>query len=316
MRVTDFLSDIRGIIDDGLEAKFSDDYLLAQGHRKIQRMFRQMTETQEGYHFVELDAEPSEIVSVDTETKELRLPPWASKVRAIYPRTGSGAAASMGDPMIHATAAYPDAPSWRNWSDNRIRFHHFAGSTGLRLIVAKTPARMMRFTIAAIAGDALTVNLPAAPTIGVMETQANAYQNERFEVKSTGESGTTHQVVGVRGYVTASAPNQVVGGALRTVLTFADAWPAILKVGDVLESVVPLPDELTRLAVLETAMICFQHHGDDEAQVALLDELRMERRDFGAYIQQRQVQGPDFYLCEGEGRGGYYDPNKDYGYRY
>jgi hypothetical protein len=316
VRATDFLNDIRGIVDDGLESKFTDDYLLGQGHRKIQRMFRQMTETQEGYHFVEYDVESSALTSVDTETKELRLPPWASKVRSIRPREGMGTAASMGDQLVHATAAYPDTPSWRNWSDNRLRLHHWSGSSGLRLVIAKTPARMMRFTISALATDASTVNLPAEPDVGVMETQADWYRNERFEVLSTTRISTAHAVVGVRGYVTASTPNQVVGSALRTVLTFADAWPAILKVGDVLESVVPLPEELTRLAVLETAMICFQHHGNDEAQVAMLDELRVERRDFAAYIQQRQSQGPDYYLCEGEGSGGHYDPNKDHGYRY
>lgn len=316
MLASEFLSDIRAVVDDELALGFDDDYLLAQGYRKIQRMFRKMTETQEAYHFIEHDVESDALTDVDAYTKELILPPWVSKIRDVRPRTGTGATTSLGDRIEHLSGDMAFRTAWRSWGDNRIRLHHWEGSTGLRLVVSKTPAPPIIFTAADVPAAINQVVLPASPTKGRYASQADWYKNERFECTATAAvDPTTHAVTGVRGYCTASTPNQTVSSALRTVLTFSTNWPDAIAVGDVFESVIPLPDELTRLPVLETAMICFQHHGNSEAQVALLDELRQERKDFAAYIQQRQVQGPDFYLCEDDWRG-YDDPNRDTSYSY
>ena len=255
------------------------------------------------------------LVDVDLTTKELILPPWASKVRAVYPREGDGSAASIAEPLSHIGGGQARTTAWRSWGDNRIRLHHWTGSSGLRLIVAKTPAPMIQFTVAEAPPADNKVVIPGSLTAGRFATQADWYKNERFECVSTNSALTSHAVTGVQRYCAASTPNILYGATLRTELTFSADWPDRIDVGDKFESVVPLPEELTRLAVLETAMICFQHHGNSEAQMALIDELRMERKDFQEYVQQRQVQGPDFYVYDCDGPD-YDNQNKDTGYRW
>ena len=84
-------------------------------------------------------------------------------------------------------------------------------------------------------------------------------------------------------------------GTRKHLLQFQQSWATALVQNDIVETHVPIPDNLLRMIELQVLNRCFQRKRMLDDIRAIAEEMRFEIGEFRDFIKQRDNHGPAFF---------------------
>lgn len=308
MNTTLFLSELRDLLDDANGVKYPDDMLIRAANRQMRGLFRTMTEANKEYSNYTVGWPASgNATQVASTMWEFRMPSWITHVVDVYVASGftvpenffesykwtNGQNVVMGQ-VIPKHTTNSQFPHW-TWegNNNTIRLWNYTTCPDIVVRVTVRPAALFKGTIATAAASPSEVYLPPNLTYGTIEPETGSLLNGVIEVTRTQNVNSTNY--GAVRRIVYSSSNTVVSGSRTNILTLDKRYDTVLAVGDVVESIIPIPDEHTRLLVLKTAQAAFQRKANMEGLRAISAEMSEEFTKFVNYATPpRDSNGPTF----------------------
>lgn len=316
------LLELRDLLDDPNKSKFSDATCVRTFDRVSRGLFRQLVDGNKDYSNFTMALPSTAAVQVLQNVWEFRVPSWVMHVVDIFYRDGDPTTATTLSPYLWTGATsvrigtliprFTANESYTKWGwegSHTIRLYNFSQVPNLILRVAVRPPTLLMFTVDAKNASASKITLPVTPTIGELELEEGAYINAEFQVTATNSETSANIGLMRRGIYSTAGTN--VGGNLRTEVTMDAAWSSALSVDDVVESVLPIPDEHCRYLILSTAMACYQRKPNVQAMRLISGEMAMEGKRFNDYATSpRDRRGPSFIQRGRKGRNTWFDPDR------
>lgn len=301
MNVSQFLTEVGDQLDDPSGRMYLPAEIVRHGDRQLRGLYRRLTETNKQYSNYMLGIQKEVALEPVDGVFDYRLPSWIMAVVRVWIRGGSTASqstfnlyawtpgqAQLGQ-EIKKTAQDP-APRWKWQGSNTLRLLGFGDAQELVLEVVVRPPRMFKGLIDTDPASQSTFYLPA-PTYGVVEIEEGAYINSDWQVTGTGDANAI-QFGDIRRCVYSNAAT-IVSTVRYHELMMDSNWAATLEQGDTIETVLPLPDEHTRLLVLLTARACLQKKGNMKGLEATQGETLREEGHFVQFATPpRDASGP------------------------
>lgn len=300
------LDELRDLLDDTNKSKFPDATCVRMLDRTVRGLFRQIVENRDDFSNFTMALSSSAAVQVLQNVWEWRLPTWVMHVLEIVQRDGEPTTVSTFSPYLWTGATtvrvgtpipkYVEnslQPHWGWQGNHTIRLYNFSTVPNILLRVVVRPPTLLQFSIDTKNTSASKLTMPVTPTLGDIEKEEGAYVNAEFQVVET-NSETSSNMGQMRRVVYSTAGTQV-GGELHTECTMEAAWPAALSVDDVVESVLPIPDEHCRYVILSAAMACFQRKPNVTAMKLVGSEMMTEAKRFMDFATApRDRRGPSY----------------------
>jgi hypothetical protein len=308
VNVTEFLAEIRTILDDPVDAvnnpqnKFTDAAIISYLSRHCQGLCRTQFQRDQGFHNFMLILKLAEAKNPIRNVFQWALPPWVVGISRVRLKLGSD------DPVIEPTFSphlwtspltlsdpLERKPKnsdlgWK-WDGNRgFQLWGYSFAQTIALEVCKLPARLLTGTVDQLRVELDRAYLPAALTLGQEDRVEGAYINAELQV--TG-SVTISKIGQVRRVVYSNANVDSGGGTRKSDLYLESTLPAALEVGDTIETVIPYGEEHARLLLLKTAWSCFEQLANIPAQKAIAADLADEMAKFLDYVTPRDMAQAD-----------------------
>jgi hypothetical protein len=304
MNVGEFLTEVRGILDDKIDAvnnpaqKFSNTLLLSYLQRHVQALCRIQAQRDQGYHNFPLIVKAIDSRNVIQNVFQWSLPQWVVNVAQC--RLMVGVTDNTNQPTLSpykwTTPIVISDPvqkkmkwadfGWK-WEGNRtLQLWGYDSAPTLYLEVVKLPARLFQATIDQTGAATDRFYLPAALTLGTEDQEEGAYINAEVQVTS---SSTISKVGQRRRVVYSNADVDSGGGVRKTELTLETPFSVALGVGDTVQSVIPYGEEHSRLLLLKAAWSCAEQIGNVALQKTLGPSMAEETKNFMDYVTPRDT---------------------------
>lgn len=324
MNTTEFLSETNDLLDNDRSLKFSDAMLIRTANRQMRGLFRTLVQANKEYSNFSLALYATGAVQLMQDIWEYRLPTWVTHVAKVYridsmptttpttfsPYQWQGGTTSQRGSVIEKWVANSRERYWSWEGTQTLRLNRSTTSENLLLEVAVRPPVMFKATLSQAGADASHFYLPAALTYGDPELEEGAFVNA--EIICTGTGNTNGLNYGNQRRVIYSNAATIVLGSRLHELTFEAPWAETPAENDIFESIVPIPDEHTRLLVLKTAQAAFGRKPNIDAARIISSEMADEMGKFMAYATApRDKQGPSYIRHSLRTRPAY-DPDRPF----
>lgn len=327
MILSRFLSECGDTLDDE-RVKYPADQLVRTLDRQLLGAFRDLVQGNKNYSNFTMSIPASAAVQVLDNVWEFRLPTWIMHVVLVSRRDGSPTIEPTTSPYTWTGAAnvrigatieryVPDnfRPHWRWDGNHTLRLVNFGEvpQEGLVIQVVVRPPPMVQFTLDVKNASASKLTLPVDMLLGEIDSEEGAFINCEFQVTATNSETSTNLGLVRRGVYSSGVVTS--GGDARTEITFDAAWTSALSIGDVVDSVLPIPSEHCRLLVLRTVMACYQKKPNVKGMALIQAELNFETQKFEHYAAWRDTHGPSHYKRHDRRAFRPYDPNRSNWYQ-
>lgn len=308
MNTTLLLAELRDLLNDEKGLSFSDEMLIRAANRQMRGLFRTMIQGNKEYSNYTIGMTAGgNALEVYNNTWEFRLPSWITQVTDVYRAEGfsvvepywasykwtNGSNVNAGQ-VIPKWTTNQQYPHWL-WqgNNNTLRLVNYSVCPDILLCVAVRPPLLFRAKIATVNASPSGAYLPPIPEFGGYENEEGALINGVVEVVSTQNVNSTNY--GMVRRVVYSSANTLVSGSRTYIIEIDKRWDTALAAGDVIESVIPIPDQHTRILVLKTAQAAFQRKNNVEGLRSIGAELGEELVKFTSYAASpRDRNGPTF----------------------
>lgn len=301
MNTTQFLQEVSDLLDNKDARIYPEDEIVRHGDRQLRGLYRTLVESNKQYSNYMMGVQKEVALEPADSVFDYRLPSWVMAVVRVWLRGGSPASESTFNMYAWTSgaaqlglqvpkSAQDGCPRWQWQGSNTLRLLGYGEAQELVLEVVVRPARMFKGKIATANASASKFYLPT-PVYGTVEVEEGAYINSDWQVTGTANANAT-QYGDVRRCVYSNAA--VIEAAVRYhELTMDSAFTVALAQADTIETILPLPDEHTRLLVLLTARACFQKKGNMKGLEATQGEMLIEQQRFMQYATPpRDTAGP------------------------
>lgn len=301
MNTTAFLAEVADVLDDPNARTYRAEEIVRHGDRQLRGLYRTLVEANKQFSNYTMAIQKEVALEPMDNVFDYRLPSWVQAVVAVWLRTGSPAVESTFNMyawtaggaqrgLLIPKGGQDGRPQWKWQGSNTLRLTGYGEAQELVLEVVVRPAHMFKGKIATVNPSASKLYLPA-PVYGTVELEEGAYINSDWQVTATGVTSAT-QLGDVRRCVYSNAAT-IVTGVRHHELTMDSAFTTALAQDDTIETVLPLPDEHTRLLVLLTARACMQKKASMKGLEATMSETAVESQRFAQYATPpRDTQGP------------------------
>lgn len=329
MNVSGFVSECSDLLDDPKNTLYPIATLIRAGDRQLRGLFRTLTETNSEYSNFSMCIQKEAATKVFDATWEYRLPTWIVNVVGVYYRLNEATSESTFSPYKWTTLgtaakgnkipkhAAVGLPHWSWQGNHTLRLEKFTTAQELVIEVAARPPKMVKGKIATANTSQSAFYMPPTPSFGELEIEEGAYINAEFQVTSTSNVNAT-QYGDIRRCIYSNA-STIVSSTRYHELTMDAAWTATLAVDDVIESVLAIPDEHTRLLVLRVGMACAQKRNNTALMKAIMTEMPSEEQKFKDYATPPRDKGGPTFIKRNLNERPTYDkerPFSAYGYWY
>lgn len=310
MIVDTFVAEVRGVLNDSTDpAKnasptYSDADIVLRGTLQFQQLTRVQIEKTRGFHNLTIVPPKAAARQLYQECWQWTLPTWISSVVRVGERMASSSQESTISPYTWVAAALPVTVTkwlskWRpdgrlgyTWDGTRtLRVYGYSQAPDIVLDVAKLPAPLIKATIANANAAANRVWIPDTPTLGRVDIEEAIFANAELQVTTAAAAAN----YGAVRRVVYSSSTDVSAGPRRNLLYIENDFPAALSQNDVVQSVCPLGDEHSRVAILLTAHAMFTREGNLVGHKAIAEELRMQLAEFSRFADKKDYDGSEFW---------------------
>lgn len=309
MRLSELLQRLTDQLDDDGSHNWPEAERVRWADLVIVDLNRQLLEVDKGYcdlEFFVMETDWSQQLQL---MQDFQLPPWVGNIIEVWLLTDApddtnpyvNTVELNRGSQIHKTNQNYD-PGWLYTQRNVLRLHRHSTSPKISVTAAKRPARLLRTTLTTDATSTTVVEIPqtlGTGDVGTIHIEADWYRNEQFFVLSSTQDPAAHPVISAGGRCIRSESNINIGGTLFTRLTFERAWASSLKIGDVLELELAIPDEHSELVVLEVCAKAFIKKESTDGLAAIASDRAIARDAYRRYIQPRGLREPDFFRTDG-----------------
>lgn len=307
MNTSQYLAEVADVLDDPASKMYSAAAIVRHGDRQLRGLYRTLVESNKQYSNFTIGIQKEVALEPIDNVFDYRLPSWVMAVTRVWIRQGAGAtetsvslylwtsgAAQLGQEIRRRGAAQERTPAWSWQGSNTLRLHNFGEAQELAIEVAVRPPKMLKGLIGTANASASKFYLPSTPSYGDIEIEAGAYINSDWQVTGTATANALHYGQ-IRRCVYSDA-NALDGLARVHELTMDAAFTNVLAQGDTIETVLPLPDEHTRVLVLLAARACLQQKGNIKGLESIQGELLQEMARFAQFATPpRDTAGPTTY---------------------
>lgn len=303
MNVTRFLAEVGDVLSDPNGNIYSTAEIIRHGDRQLRGLYRSLSEGSQQYSNFTMALKASDATQPMLGVFEYRLPMWVMTCRRVWSQTGSIATQdtysvyrwSTGSVDVGVlipksnTAVYP-TPRWEWQGTNTLRLYGYDSAQALVVEVLARPANMFKGKIATENADTDKLYLPQ-PDYGTLEEEEGAYINSDWQVTTTADVNAT--TFGEMRRCIYSTSTKIVAGVRYYEVVLDAPFSAALAQGDIIETVLAIPDEHTRVLVLATARACFQKKGNLKALEGTMSEYLQEMQRFQSFATTpRDSRGP------------------------
>jgi hypothetical protein len=309
VNTSELLTETRDLVDDPVDSsgdgkKFSNAKLIRLADRFIRGTYRSIVNGNKEWSNFELCLQKEDAIELFDSEWEYRLPTWITHVTNVWIRDGSATTETSSSPYRWVTLgtvrrgrlvpryAEKGRECWSWQGNHTLRLSNYTDSQELIVSVAVRPARLFKAKIATANAAQDKLYLPPTPSYGEIEIEEGCYINSEFQVTTTASANATHYG-NIRRCIYSKA-SELNSGSRVHQLVFDANWTNTLAVDDVIETLVPIADEHTRLIVLQIAMACMQSKGNKPGIASILPELNVELGKFEAFATKRDSAGPSF----------------------
>lgn len=302
MNTSQFLTEVADVLDDPDSEMYPAEEIVRHGNRQLRGLYRTLVESNKQYSNFTMAVQAEVALEPIDNIFDYRLPNWVMAVTRVWIRNGSATsepnlslyswtpgAAQLGNEIPKVGNEVSQRWSWQG--NSTVRLHNFSSAQELVLEVVVRPASMAKAKIATENASTSKLYLPPSLNYGEIDLEEGAYINSDWQVTTTANTNATHY--GDIRRCVYSTPSAISSGSRYVELTFDAAWTNALVQNDVVETVLALPDEHTRVLVLLAARACFQKKGNLKGLEAIQGELLQEQTRFSQYATPpRDSRGP------------------------
>lgn len=303
-----FLQECRDLLDDPNGLKFTDPMLIRAANRQMRGLFRTMVEGNKEYSNFTMGWPASgNAVQVAQAIWEFRMPSWITHVVDVYIATGFAVPenywsmykwtrptnVSLGQKIAkHRTNDQYPHWSWEG-NNNTLRLWNYTTCPDIIVRVAVRPPTLFKCVLDVQAPSLNTIHLPSQVVYGDFEIEEGSLVNTVIQVTSTALINSANY--GSVKRVIYSTPLGTALGGRVTDIQVDDDYGSLLSAGDTLETIVPIPDDHTRLLVLKTVQVAFQKKNNVDGLRSIAAEMQEEWVKFVNYATPpRDSNGPTF----------------------
>ncbi len=306
MRITEHVELVRDILNDPNKMTYDDALIVRHTDQQARRMFRVQVEEAKEFQNFTFGARDSAARKFFNNIWDYRLPDWVYAVADVFTFTPGDTDDTNLSPYVWTSAEsliqaqIPKSRTGRGmrwtWQGHHtVRVWNAAVAPNLLFLVAKTPARMFKGSISTVHTVADKLYMPATLTFGSSDLTEGSFVNAEVIVSST-NSATADQYGEMRRVVASNADVNV-SSTRQYELTFEYTFPAVLAVGDVVETLLPIDTEHARLLALCVANACFDQNADLPGKRSIAAEMAEEWRNYHHYaVGQRDSAGPAYWV--------------------
>lgn len=302
MNTSQFLTEVSDVLDDPNSEMYAAEEIIRHGDRQLRGLYRTLVESNKQYSNFTMAVQSSVALEPIDNIFDYRMPTWIMAVTRVWIRNGTATSETSFSPYLWTSGgaqqgseipkvAAEAAQRWSWQGSNTVRLHNFSEAQELLLEVVVRPAKMCKAKIASELLINSSLYLPPTASYGELELEEGAYINSEWQVTTTANLNATHYGE-IRRCIYSNAAT-IAGGLRFNKLDFDADFSNPLEQDDVVETVLALPDEHTRVLVLLTARSCFQKKGNLKALEAIQAELLQEQSRFSQYATPpRDSRGP------------------------
>lgn len=289
MNVTQFVARLRSYLDDARVLKFSDAELVSMADEQLKYLTRKLSQTSKDWHNFSLGLKKEDARTIFNQTYEWTLPTWVKRVSRVYDRHSTATSEPTLSPYRwsgNSNAMFTDelgkSDSGRRsgwtWEGTRtLRLWNFPQPLDLSLEIVKMPPPLFKATIVDTFPDMSGLYLPSVPTLGELYPEEGVYINSEIQVTSTATSVATS--LGEVRRVVYSNSNTIAAGR-KNAIYVDEVWPNILEANDVVESLLPIPEDNTYLLALLVLRGLSIKKGNLDLQKSVGNAIAPELSDF------------------------------------
>jgi len=302
VNTSQFLSEVADVLDDPDSEMYPAAQIVRSGDRQLRGLYRTLVESNKQYSNFTMAVQSSVALEPIDNIFDYRMPTWIMAVTRVWIRNGTATTETSFSPYLWTSGGAQQgseipkvgqeaAQRWSWQGSNTVRLHNFSEAQELLLEVVVRPSKMCKAKIATANPSASALYLPPTASYGELELEEGAYINSEWQVTTTSNANATHYG-DIRRCIYSNAAT-IDTGVRYNELTFDSAFTNTLAQDDVVETILALPDEHTRVLVLLTARACFQKKGNLKALEAIQAELLQEQTRFSQYATPpRDSRGP------------------------
>lgn len=308
MHLTEFLAQMQEVLDDPSAAKYPLATIVRNADQQLRGMFRVLLQTNHDYSNFTLCLQAEDAKQPIKGIFEYRLPSWVASIPKLYIRTESATSETSFSPyrwtegqvsegqeiLKYGAVGSVKIPHW-SWEGNgTIRIRNYSTAQELIARCAVRPPRLVKVQVATVSSDGdaqRSLYLPPTPVLGTYELEEGAYINSYWQVTTTSNVNATHYG-DVRRCIYSSAVDTAEASTRQTRLWMDANWTNTLAANDVVETLIPLPDEHCRYLVLRTAQACFQKKNNLAGLKAIAGEMMGEQQAFADYAAPPKESAP------------------------
>lgn len=303
MNVTQLVEQVQDAVYDPTGNRYSLESIVRTADQQMRGLFRTMVEANKEFSNFTMCLQKEDAIEVIDQTWEYRLPTWVSSIVKVWIRD------TVGAPTETTFSPYRWSPTgnvrfglelfkhqgihrlrWSWEGQHTLRLWNSTDAQELILAVAKLPARLFKCKLATAHTSQDKLYVPGTGLLGSQDIEEGSYINSEWQVTATASTNATHYG-DVRRCIYSSAAI-ILASVRYHELTFDKNWTNILAASDILETMVPIPDEHCRYLVLLTARVLMQKTNSAGLD-ALTGELVEEGAKFMAYAAgPRDSRGP------------------------
>lgn len=308
MLVSEWLTQVRGYLDDAAKAKYPDALIVSNGDAEARAMLRKLSRADDSYQNFTLWLRASAATQVFDSAWRWKLPTWVHRVTSVYERDAStdtttatlsphrfvnSTGVRLLEEITKTSQQRNDGWSWE--SGYTIMLHGWKSAPDLAVRVARQPPRMFQGRV--MQAEASAKNsflLPSSPTLGAIDNEGGAYIGAEFAVTAT-KIITSTNLGEVRRCID-SSPTQIVSGARVHRIWVESDYPEIVAVDDMVETIVPVNEAFNLYHVLRTVQATLSKKANIDLLRVISPRLAAEEQDFMLEsAPQRDTRGPFFY---------------------
>lgn len=313
MNITQLIGTTRDVLDDTVgrpTLKFDDPELVRTTDEQARSLFRTMVHGNKEYHNFTMYLQKESAKLLMKDVYQWRLPTWIAAIVRVNERTPSTSGIQestfssylWGNPAqfvlgreipkgVSSSSIGRPRTGWQWEGQHTLRLWNYTTPPELVVRVAKIPPRMFRAKITTASGDTSIIYLPTTFELGAPDTEEGAVINAEIQVTSCANALSKNQGV-VRRVIYSSAA-EIVNNTRQHILRLEEPFPSAIEQNDVIETMIPIPDEHARYLALRIVQACAQKKGNVNLLKTIAGELATETQLFMQYASPpRDFNGP------------------------
>lgn len=305
--VTRFTAEVADVLDDPTLQQYTQEEIARHGDRQLRSLHRTMVDGNKEWSNFTIALQKEAALEPLDNVFDYRLPVWVEAVRRVYTRLNDPASQStfspyrwttggarIGDEIQKSCVPFNQrgGRSGRWWweGSNTLRLYEFADPQELLVDVVVRPPAMFKGKIATAHADTDKFYLPT-PSVGTVDIEEGAYINAEWQITETANANAVHFGM-IRRCVYSNA-SAIFAAARVHEIALDVALPNVIAADDVVETILPFPDQHMRVLVLGTARACMQKKAKLKGLEATIGEYQTELQKFTTYAATpRDTRGP------------------------